>query len=111
MAQFIRLIGIISLATLISFGLYSQGIVYLCLFLFILYLVIKNQAIRLFFQNFKLKRYSSSNRKKSNRKLSKTLKRARKLGLTIYSSHSTTADSEVESVNPKFIVINGKRTR
>jgi hypothetical protein len=111
MAQFIRLLGIISFATLISFGLYSQGIVYLCLFLFTLYLVIKNKTIRRVFQAFKLKRYSSSNRKKSGRKMSKTLKRARKLGLTIYSSHSTTIGSEVENVNPKLIVINGKRTR
>jgi hypothetical protein len=40
------------------------------------------------------------------------MKRAKKLGLTIYSSHSTsTSSSNEQNVIPKLSVINGKRSR
>ncbi|MDF2556382.1 MAG: hypothetical protein K0R71_210 [Bacillales bacterium] len=112
MAQAIRLLGIIAFAAFISFGLYSNGIVYVCLFLFVLYLVIGNSAIRRTFQFLKPESFRISKTKKSRRKNSKLMKRAKKLGLTIYSSHSTsTSSSNEQNVIPKLSVINGKRSR
>lgn len=111
MAQAIRLLGIIAFATLISFGLYSKGLVYLCLFLFVLYLVIGKSAIKHTFQVLKPQHERLTNTKKTKRKSSKIMKKAKKLGLTIYSSPSTPISNNEQNVIPKLIVINGKRTR
>lgn len=111
MAQAIRLLGIIAFATLLSFGFYSNGIVYLCLFLFMVYLVIGKSAIRRTFHLFKPQSDQMSNFKKPKRKNSKLMKRAKKLGLTIYSSRSTITSIDEQNAIPKLSVINGKRTR
>lgn len=111
MAQAIRLLVIIAFATFISFGLYSNSIVYLCLFLFVLYLVIGNNAIKQSLKFFKPQTDRISKTKKSKRKSSKLLKRAKKLGLTIYSSNITTTSTNEQNIIPKLSVINGKRTR
>ena len=113
MAQAIRFLGIIAFATLLSFGFYSQGIVYLSLFLFTLLLVINSNFIKRFSQKIRKKQSSSilSKGKRSKRKASKCTKRAKKLGLTIYSCNSVTITNDEQTIIPKLSVINGKRTR